>query len=284
LEGQVETTGRCNFVDVAGTLASGWTGGQADRRAHVVMGSRRNRSVPNLPRHDEPSGEPPRIAKEFFSPSTELETTVSHSRCPCIALPPARIRHGGGHTLCYPLTRPQLVACVVVRAGTIACPHMALTHYPAAAGAQPRARPAPPRSPSVFPVSHPFVPLHSHPTPQLPLSPTSSLTPYLYPSSTKHLTPHCTPLPYPSPFPSLTPPRTPQPALAPIFCTAPLALPLPLPVSQSPTPPGPFSCTSHVLYRGFRPLCHLNWAKVRTKATASEFASYSLVRTQTILL
>jgi len=26
----------------------------------------------------------------------------------------------------------------------------------------------------------------------------------------------------------------------------------------------------------FRPLCHLNWAKVRTKATASEFASYNL--------
>ena len=31
-----------------------------------------------------------------------------------------------------------------------------------------------------------------------------------------------------------------------------------------------------VLYRGFRPLCHLNWAKVRTQATASEFASYNL--------
>ena len=30
------------------------------------------------------------------------------------------------------------------------------------------------------------------------------------------------------------------------------------------------------LYRGFRPLCHLNWAKVRTPATASEFASYNL--------
>ena len=30
------------------------------------------------------------------------------------------------------------------------------------------------------------------------------------------------------------------------------------------------------VYRGFRPLCHLNWAKVRTKATASEFASYNL--------
>ena len=30
------------------------------------------------------------------------------------------------------------------------------------------------------------------------------------------------------------------------------------------------------MYRGFRPLCHLNWAKVRTKATASEFASYNL--------
>jgi len=29
-------------------------------------------------------------------------------------------------------------------------------------------------------------------------------------------------------------------------------------------------------YRSFRPLCHLNWAKVRTKATASEFASYNL--------
>jgi len=31
------------------------------------------------------------------------------------------------------------------------------------------------------------------------------------------------------------------------------------------------------MYRGFRPLCHLNWAKVRTKATASEFASYNLL-------
>jgi len=31
-----------------------------------------------------------------------------------------------------------------------------------------------------------------------------------------------------------------------------------------------------LLYRGFRPLCHLNWAKVRTQATASEFASYNL--------
>jgi len=30
------------------------------------------------------------------------------------------------------------------------------------------------------------------------------------------------------------------------------------------------------VYRGFRPLCHLNWAKVRAKATASEFASYNL--------
>ena len=34
--------------------------------------------------------------------------------------------------------------------------------------------------------------------------------------------------------------------------------------------------TDGKLYRGFRPLCHLNWAKVRTKATASEFASYNL--------
>ena len=31
-----------------------------------------------------------------------------------------------------------------------------------------------------------------------------------------------------------------------------------------------------MMYRGFWPLCHLNWAKVRTKVTASEFASYNL--------
>ena len=38
----------------------------------------------------------------------------------------------------------------------------------------------------------------------------------------------------------------------------------------------PQACWAHNLYRGFWPLCHLNWAKVRTKATASEFASYNL--------
>ena len=31
-----------------------------------------------------------------------------------------------------------------------------------------------------------------------------------------------------------------------------------------------------IVHRGFWPLCHLNWAKVRTKATASDFASYNL--------
>jgi len=38
----------------------------------------------------------------------------------------------------------------------------------------------------------------------------------------------------------------------------------------------PYPSVVAVVYRGFRPLCHLNWAKVRTKATASEFASYNL--------
>ena len=37
----------------------------------------------------------------------------------------------------------------------------------------------------------------------------------------------------------------------------------------------PLACWVHNLHRGFWPLCHLNWAKVRTKATASEFDSYN---------